>query len=83
VPRRAVLHRERRGRCGEQYRRAAGDEIQSDRQRKAVDDRDRVREDHYRPKCRAITIRCTSFVPSPISWIFWSRYCREIAYSSM
>ena len=27
----------------------------------------------YRPRCLAITIRCTSFVPSPISRIFWSR----------
>ena len=26
-----------------------------------------------RPRCFAITIRCTSFVPSPISRIFWSR----------
>ena len=25
------------------------------------------------PRCRAITIRCTSFVPSPISNTFWSR----------
>ena len=25
------------------------------------------------PRCRAITMRCTSFVPSPISRIFWSR----------
>jgi hypothetical protein len=25
------------------------------------------------PRCRAITIRCTSFVPSPISSTFWSR----------
>ena len=25
------------------------------------------------PRCFAITIRCTSFVPSPISRIFWSR----------
>ncbi len=35
------------------------------------------------PRCLAITIRCTSFVPSPISRIFWSRYRREIGYSSM
>ena len=28
---------------------------------------------HGRPRCRAITIRWTSFVPSPISRIFWSR----------
>jgi hypothetical protein len=27
----------------------------------------------YSPRCRAMTIRCTSFVPSPISRIFWSR----------
>ena len=27
----------------------------------------------YRPRCRAMTMRCTSFVPSPISRIFWSR----------
>ena len=27
----------------------------------------------YRPRWRAITMRCTSFVPSPISRIFWSR----------
>jgi hypothetical protein len=27
----------------------------------------------YRPRWRAMTIRCTSFVPSPISRIFWSR----------
>ena len=26
-----------------------------------------------RPRCFAITMRCTSFVPSPISRIFWSR----------
>jgi hypothetical protein len=25
------------------------------------------------PSCFAITIRCTSLVPSPISRIFWSR----------
>ena len=25
------------------------------------------------PRCRAITMRCTSLVPSPISRIFWSR----------
>ena len=25
------------------------------------------------PRCRAMTIRWTSFVPSPISRIFWSR----------
>ena len=28
---------------------------------------------HGSPRCRAITIRWTSFVPSPISRIFWSR----------
>jgi hypothetical protein len=27
----------------------------------------------HSPRCRAMTIRCTSFVPSPISRIFWSR----------
>jgi hypothetical protein len=27
----------------------------------------------YNPSCRAITMRCTSFVPSPISSTFWSR----------
>ena len=27
----------------------------------------------YRPRWRAMTMRCTSFVPSPISRIFWSR----------
>src|SRR5206468_4614966 len=36
-----------------------------------------------RPRCRAITIRWTSFVPSPISRSFWSRYSREIGNSSM
>ncbi len=35
------------------------------------------------PRCFAITIRCTSFVPSPISRIFWSRKSREIGDSSM
>ena len=29
--------------------------------------------DAQSPRCRAITIRCTSFVPSPISSTFWSR----------
>ena len=28
------------------------------------------RQPHGKPSCRAITIRCTSFVPSPISRIF-------------
>ena len=37
----------------------------------------------HRPSSRAMTIRCTSFVPSPISRIFWSRYRREIGNSSM
>ena len=32
----------------------------------------------YKPRSFAITMRCTSFVPSPISRIFWSRYSREI-----
>ena len=32
-----------------------------------------VRGRGYRPRWRAITMRCTSFVPSPISRIFWSR----------
>ena len=41
-----------------------------------------VRE-HYTPRSFAMTMRCTSFVPSPISRIFWSRKSREIAYSSM
>ncbi len=27
----------------------------------------------YSPSWRAMTMRCTSFVPSPISRIFWSR----------
>ena len=31
---------------------------------------DDEREPHGKPSCRAITIRCTSFVPSPISRIF-------------
>ena len=34
------------------------------------DRRDRESALHGRPRCRAITIRCTSFVPSPISRIF-------------
>ena len=38
---------------------------------------------HYNPRSFAITMRCTSFVPSPISRIFWSRYRREMANSSM
>jgi copper transport protein len=37
----------------------------------------------HRPRWRAMTSRCTSFVPSPISRIFWSRYRRAIADSSM
>src|SRR6266567_8031343 len=44
---------------------------------------DELTKDHGSLRCRAITMRCTSFVPSPISRIFWSRYRREIAYSSM
>ena len=27
----------------------------------------------YSPRCFAMTMRCTSFVPSPISSTFWSR----------
>src|SRR3989442_1360140 len=45
MPWRAVSQRERGGRCREQYCRAAGGEVQPDRQRETVRDRDRVREE--------------------------------------
>ena len=38
-----------------------------------VDELPEHRHEKGRPSLRAITIRCTSFVPSPISRIFWSR----------
>ena len=38
-----------------------------------VDELPEDRHEKGRPSLRAITIRCTSFVPSPISRIFWSR----------
>ena len=40
-------------------------------------------EDGHSPSSRAISMRCTSLVPSPISRIFASRQCRATAYSFM
>ena len=50
--------------------------------RKRSDETPPIRHPHN-PIKRAITRRWTSFVPSPISLIFWSRYIRETGYSSM
>ena len=52
-------------------------------ERRAPGQTTRACAEHYSPRSFAITMRCTSFVPSPISRIFWSRNSREIAYSSM
>ena len=63
----ALVRRRERDRLGASAReeRRRRDDV-----RRGSADEERAR---YRPRWRAMTIRCTSFVPSPISRIFWSR----------